>query len=59
LAPGLIDMNLQCANLLLAVVSLPPLPVVEPTDEDAPEPANDNGIAWPLMPFPEDWCALN
>jgi hypothetical protein len=22
-----------------------------------PEAANDNGIAWPLLPFPEDWHA--
>jgi hypothetical protein len=25
---------------------------------DAPPlAANDNGLAWPLMPFPEGWCA--
>jgi hypothetical protein len=23
----------------------------------APEPANDNGLAWPLLPFPEGWHA--
>jgi hypothetical protein len=20
------------------------------------KPANDNGLDWPLIPFPEDWC---
>jgi hypothetical protein len=23
----------------------------------SPEPANDNGLAWPLLPFPEGWHA--
>jgi hypothetical protein len=23
----------------------------------AGEPANDNGLAWPLLPFPEGWHA--
>jgi hypothetical protein len=22
-----------------------------------PRPANDNDIAWPLIPFPDGWCA--
>jgi hypothetical protein len=21
-----------------------------------PTPANDNKLAWPLIPFPDDWC---
>jgi hypothetical protein len=25
--------------------------------DGAPEPANDNGLAWPLLPFPEGWHA--
>jgi hypothetical protein len=24
---------------------------------DPPPPANDNQMAWPLIPFPEGWCA--
>ena len=25
--------------------------------DHAPEHANDNGLAWPLLPFPEGWHA--
>jgi hypothetical protein len=24
---------------------------------EAPKAANDNQLAWPLVPFPEGWCA--
>jgi hypothetical protein len=41
---------------------------VEPAREDdflaypstfyqPPQAANDNGLAWPLIPFPDGWCA--
>lgn len=26
-------------------------------DADLPVPANDNELAWPLLPFPADWTA--
>ena len=49
-------------NLALAVP--PPVPVITPLDgEERPrvssEAANDNHRIWPLLPFPEDWCASN
>ena len=55
-------MNLQCARLHLAVVSPPPvvsLAARSSGDDDARKAANDNRIAWPLIPFPEGWYALN
>ena len=28
-----------------------------PAFDEPREAANDNGMAWPLIPFPEDWYA--
>jgi hypothetical protein len=59
-APGLIHMNLQHAVFELELVASPPAPVVKPPDgEETPKAANDDDCAWPLLPFPEDWCASN
>lgn len=61
-------MNLQCVFLHLAVISSPPAPRTESHDNEdmakaagktPHKAANDNQIVWPLMPFPEDWCASN
>ena len=53
-------MNLQYDFLHLARAASPPVPAAEPfDDEEVPKAANDNHRIWPLMPFPEDWCASN
>jgi hypothetical protein len=57
--PGLIDMNLTCAGLRLAIVAAPPPPIVQPANEEPPKAANDNEATWPLIPFPSGWCASN
>jgi len=34
------------------------VPVAEPLrNARLPEAANDNGVAWPIIPFPDGWCA--
>jgi hypothetical protein len=30
-----------------------------PTLHEEPKAANDNGLAWPLIPFPEGWNAAS
>jgi hypothetical protein len=49
-------MQLQCSRLRLAVVSLPP--AISVPRPGVAKPANDNRmIVWPLIPFPDGWCA--
>jgi hypothetical protein len=53
-------MNLQWAFFHPPRDASPPVPFTKPfDDEEAPKAANDNHRIWPLMPFPEDWCASN
>jgi hypothetical protein len=40
----------------LAPIAHPPL-CRAPSFRSASNAANDNGAAWPLIPFPEDWFA--
>jgi hypothetical protein len=61
---NLVDINLQCACLHLAIVCASPAPTVEPaarkpTAEEPCSAANDNEIVWPIMPFPDGWCGSN
>jgi len=52
-------MNLQCACLRLAVRSTPPAPLARTSVQEPPKAANDNQMAWPLLPFPLGWYAAN
>ena len=58
----LFDAKSYCLHPALACA--PPLPIVElPADDPPPQAAvkaaNDNGVMWPLMPFPDGWCSSN
>jgi len=50
-------MNLQCAYLRLAMISLPATPVGRRPQDGSPKAANDNHPVWPLLPFPAGWYA--
>ncbi|MGY8665583.1 hypothetical protein Q3C01_24915 [Bradyrhizobium sp. UFLA05-109] len=57
LTMNLLNMNLQCACLHLAIASPPSVPTARQAAEELPDAANDNETVWPLVPFPLGWCA--
>jgi len=56
LTTNLLNMNLQCACLHLAIAFPSSAPTVRAAEE-LPDAANDNETVWPIVPFPAGWCA--
>ncbi|MCP3469953.1 hypothetical protein NLM33_06370 [Bradyrhizobium sp. CCGUVB1N3] len=54
---NLLNMNLQCGCLHLAIVYPPSAPTVKEAADELPDAANDNETVWPIVPFPAGWCA--
>ena len=51
------EFDLLLENVMTAVTSAPQDALAQLSAYDLPKAANDNELAWPLMPFPEGWGA--
>jgi len=48
---------LEAVRVAIAPAPQPDFLTQLPRFDQPREPANDNGLAWPLLPFPEGWFA--
>ena len=51
------EFDLLLESVMTAVTSAPQDALAQLSAYDLPKAANDNELAWPLMPFPEGWGA--
>jgi hypothetical protein len=56
---GEVEFNrlLEAVNAAMAPVPADDILTYLPTFDESPKAANDNGLAWPLIPFPDGWHA--
>ena len=52
-----VDLDVPAADVVAIGIELSDQQADPETDNERAIAANDNGMRWPLVPFPEDWYA--
>jgi hypothetical protein len=49
--------HVYSSGVRVAMIALRTAPHLPSPNPQFPNAANENGMAWPVIPFPDNWCA--